>query len=38
MFSQPLFPIERPRCSRCRNRMVLARVLPIPDNKEKHIF
>jgi transposase-like protein len=34
----PLMPIERPLCPRCRTRMMLARISPAPDHKEKRVF
>jgi hypothetical protein len=34
----PLTAIERPRCLRCRCRMMLARISPLPDGSEKRIF
>jgi hypothetical protein len=39
VFQMPsLTPIERPRCSRCQARMMLARISPTPDHGEKRIF
>jgi Zn-finger protein len=33
-----LTTIERPRCDRCRTRMMLARITPLSDGSEKRIF
>jgi ribosomal protein S27AE len=33
-----LTSIERPRCSRCRTRMILARITPLPHGSEKRMF
>jgi transposase-like protein len=33
-----LMTIERPHCPRCRTRMMLARVSPASDSKEKRVF
>jgi transposase-like protein len=33
-----LTSIERPRCPRCRTRMHLARITPLPDGSEKRMF
>jgi hypothetical protein len=34
----PLTPIERPRCNRCRTRMMLARISPLPEGAEIRLF
>ena len=34
----PLATIERPRCSRCYTRMMLARIAPLPDRSESRTF
>jgi hypothetical protein len=33
-----LTTIERPRCGRCRTRMILARITPLSDGSEKRMF
>jgi hypothetical protein len=33
-----LIPIERPRCTRCQTRMMLARIEPLGDGSEKRTF
>ena len=33
-----LTPIERPRCSRCQTRMMLARITLRPDGSEQRMF
>jgi hypothetical protein len=33
-----LTPIERPRCRRCRTRMMLARIAPLSDGAEMRLF
>ena len=33
-----LTAIERPRCGRCENRMVLAQISPLPDGSEERTF
>jgi len=36
--SIPLTSIERPRCSRCQTRTMLARITPLPDGSEQRTF
>ena len=35
---QPRISIERPRCPRCTDRMMLARVSPMPGKQERRLF
>jgi hypothetical protein len=39
VYSNPsLIPIERPCCTRCQTRMMLARIEPLGDGSEKRTF
>jgi len=33
-----LTPIEHPRCGKCQNRMMLARITALPDGSEERTF